>query len=278
LNISDIPYLIKDVNNKMPFHSNNYVSVPYSYKPFPKKAMEESHKVNNKFLNNHLCEIEEAVDKKLMDKTSFIIQQNKYHKESGILNHDNFFHCDLATGTPISNDNFRHSPYLINPYMVSPAGCTKGADLETFGDLGPYGNTSELYFVIQRSDATDGVIGECYDQQAIQSNNTTGNIRLGAYSDDSGDPNALYDQTASIPLTSGYDFKSLTEFELTSVRTWLAFQKDVASQLREYDFLGSTFQQWHKTFTYGSFPDPVGTGYIETMTNAQLRRQKIGHS
>ena len=260
----------------MPFHSDNIVSIPRTYKSFPKKVMDESHNVNNKFLNNHLGEIEEAVHKKLMDKTSFIHQQKKYHEKSGILNHDNFFHCDLATGTPISNDNFRHSPYLINPYMVSPAACTGGADLETYGAVGGYGNTSAAYFVLARSDATDGTVDQCYDQVAIDSNNTTGNIRMGAYADTSGDPDIMYAETASIPQMSDYSWQALTEFTLTSVQTWLAFQKDEDSQMREYE--QTDFQSWHRSYTYGAFPAPAGGGYIENMTNAALRRQKIGHT
>ena len=40
---------------------------------------------------------------------------------SGILNHDNFFHADLATGCPISYDNFKHSQVITNAYrFVTP--------------------------------------------------------------------------------------------------------------------------------------------------------------
>ena len=81
----DIPFLIRDIKNEMSFHTDNAGKIPYSFKAMPKSFMGESHKVDNKFLNNHLGEIEEAVDKKLMEKNSFIYQQVNYHKESGIL-------------------------------------------------------------------------------------------------------------------------------------------------------------------------------------------------
>ena len=130
-----MPYIIRDIKNEMPFHSDNSVVIPYTYKQLPQNIMDESHKVDNKFLNNHLGKIEEAIDKKLMNKNSFVNQQVKYHGKSGILNHDNFFHADLATGTPISNDNFHHSNFVINSY-TSAGGCVAGADLETFASGG----------------------------------------------------------------------------------------------------------------------------------------------
>jgi len=273
----DIPFLIRDIQKEMPFHSNNKVMIPSTYKNFPKKAMEESHKVDNKFLNNHLGEIEEAVHKKLMDKTSFIQQQKKYHEKSGILNHDNFFHCDLATGTPISYDNFKHQSYLVNPYMVVEGACTGGADLETFGAVGGYGNTSAAYFVIVRTPATNGTIGECYDQVAVDANNTTGNIRMGAYDDSSNDPNVMYAETGSVSLVDDYSWTPITEFTLTSVRTWIGYQKDEDSTMREGE--ATSYEKWHKSYTYGSFPDPAGGGYIECTTSVcAINRLKLGHS
>ena len=276
MNISDIPFLIRDIQREMPFHTNNKVVIPSTYKNLPEQPMEESHKVDNKFLNNHLGEIEEAVDKKLLNKIPFIQQQKKYHEKSGILNHDNFFHCDLATGTPISNDNFRHSQFMINSYTEAGA-CTPGDDLETFGAVGGYGNTSAQYFVLMRTPGTDGVIGECYDQVTIDSNNTTGNIRMGAYDDNSNDPNVMYAQTGSVSQMDDYSWVAITEFELTSVRTWLAFQKDQDSSMREGE--ATAYERWHKTYTYGAFPEPAGTGYIECTTSVcAINRMKIGHT
>ena len=271
----DIPFLLRDMQKEMPFHTNNIAIIPSTFKQFPKKPMEESHKVDNKFLNNHLGEIEEAVHKKLLNKIPFIQQQKKYHEKSGILSHDNFFHCDLATGTPISYDNFKHQSYLVNPYMVSPAGCTGGDELETYASGTGYGNASAVYFVLQHNSALVGVVDTCYDQISIDANNTTGNIRMGAYNDDGGDPDVLYAQTGSISLFNDYSYQSIDEFTLTTTSVWLAWQKDEDSTMMENEVTG--FDRWHKAFTYGSFPDPAGTGYIET-SDATLRRMKIGHT
>jgi len=260
------------MKNEMPVHTDNIASIPYTYKSLPKKLMEESHKVDNKFLNNHLGEIEEAVDKKLIDKTSFIKQQRKYHEKSGILNHDNFFHCDLATGTPISNDNFHHSNFVINPY--TEAGCDAGADLATYTTGGSYSTAAADRLILAWSSGLDGTIGECYDQVALQSNNTTGEVRLGVYNDD-GAPDVLYASTGSIAMTSDYAFKSLTEFTLTSVKTWLAYVKDVPSQLVEKEVEG--FERYvDQPFSYAALPNPAGSGYDTSGTSIQ--QQKIGHS
>jgi len=271
LKISDIPFIIRDMKNEMPYHTDNNAIIPYTYKSLPKKLMEESHKVDNKFLNNHLSEIEEAIDKKLLNKTSFVNQQTKYHKESGILNHDNFFHADLATGTPISNDNFHHSNFVINSY--TDVGCVGGDDLETYTSGGTYGNSAGDQIVISSTSGTEGTVGECYDQIAIDSDNTTGNIRLGVYDDDSA-PNNLYTSTGSISMTADYAFKSLTEFTLTTETTWLAYQKDQASKLKQ--LADVAFNNYDKTIAYASLPNPAGSGWGTSGTEA--KRMKIGHS
>ena len=273
----DIPYLINDINKQMPFHSDNIATIPRTFKPLPKKLMEESHKVDNKFLNNHLGEIEEAVHKKLLNKIPFIQQQKKYHEKSGILNHDNFFHADLATGTPISNDNFKHSQFMLNSFLSAGA-CTGGDELETF-TTGGYGNFSHVYLVTCNSDTTVGVIGECYDQFAVDCSSCNDNIRLGSYSDDSGDPDVLYAQTASIPMTCDYAYKSLDEFTLTSTKTWLTISVESDNTILEGgERVGD--ERWSQTQDYEAFPDPATSiSWSSKITSeAQLRRMKLGHS
>jgi len=262
------------MKNEMPFHTDNTAIIPYTFKSLPKKLMEESHKTDNKFLNNHLSEIEEAVDKKLMGKTSFVNQQIKYHGKSGVLNHDNFFHCDLATGTPISNDNFHHSNFVINPY-TSESGCSGGDDLEMFSGSGSYGNFGGDYLFIQRSSDTNGTVDECYDQIAVKSDNTSGNVRLGVYDDDGSDPDELYASTGSISLYSDYSFKPITEFTLTTVKTWLAFVKSEASNMFQESSTSASAEVRTETFSYATLPDPAEWTDDEV---TDLRQMKIGHS
>jgi len=275
LNISDIPFIMRDIKNEMPYHNDNIAIIPRTFKPLPKKLMDESHKVNNKFLNNHLGEIEQAVDKKLLNKIPFIQQQKKYHEKSGILNHDNFFHCDLSTGTPISYDNFKHQSYLVNPYMVSPAACTGGDELETFPTHSVYGNFSSAYLVIMRSNTTEGVVDTCYDQIAVNSNGTDGTIRMGAYSDTSDEPDVLYAENLN-SMTADYAYKSIDEFTLTSASTWFAIHIEEDNAISEGGERAGD-DRWYKSTSYAAFPNPAGTGYTEG-TEAQLRQLKIGHT
>ena len=273
MNVSDIPFIMKDIKNEMPFHSDNIVTIPRTFKQLPKNAIEESHKVDNKFLNNHLGEIEEAVHKKLLNKIPFIQQQKKYHQKSGILNHDNFFHCDLATGTPISNDNFHHSQFVINSNVFG--GCTGGAELETFPPHSVYGNFSSVYLVIMRSNTTEGVVDTCYDQIAVNSNGTDGTIRMGAYSDTSDEPDALYAENLN-SMTADYAYKSIDEFTLTSASTWFAIHIEEDNAISEGGERAGD-DRWYKSTSYAAFPNPAGTGYTEG-TEAQLRQLKIGHT
>jgi len=272
LNIFDIPFIIRDMKNEMPLHSEDTASVPHRYGNLPKNIMEESHKVDNKFLNNHLCEIEEAVDKKLMDKTPFINQQIKYHGRSGILNHDNFFHGDLATGTPISNDNFHHSNFVVNPYMVSsPA--SYGAELDTT-DTGTGGQAKNQIFC--NKTGSDGVAGELYNRIAYRNASLSGgagDMVLGVYSEVSSVPANLTATTASNISMSApdYSWQSLTEFALETNEVWLVVNREQEGNSGEGAVAGSQY----KGLTFGAIPNPAGTGWT---TITQTRTQKLGHS
>jgi len=268
----DIPFIVRDIKNEMPFHNDIIGKIPYTFKPMPKNIMDESHKVDNKFLNNHLCEIEEAVDKKLMDKTSFVNQQIKYHEKSGILNHDNFFHCDLATGTPISNDNFRHAPFLVNPYMVS-APANYGAELDTT-DTGTGGQAANQ--LLCSKTGSDGIAGYLYNRIAYRnaswSGGGTGEIFLGVYSQVSSVPASLTSTTAELTTSApDYSWQSLTEFALETNEVWLAVNRNKAGTSGE----GSVAQQY-KDITFGALPNPAGTGWVTGGT--QTRTEKLGHS
>jgi len=266
-----MPYIIRDIKNEMPYHTNNTAKIPYTYKSLPKNIMEESHKKDNKFLNNHLGKIEEAVDKKLMNKNSFVNQQIKYHGKSGILNHDNFFHGDLATGTPISNDNFHHSNFVVNPYIVATPG-SYGAELDTT-DTGTGGQAANQIFCSKTG--SDGVAGELYNRIAYRnaSIDGSGDMVLGVYSQVSSVPASLTATTASNISMSApdYSWQSLTEFALETNEVWLVVNRETGGTSGE----GSTAQQY-KDLTFGAIPDPAGSGW--TTGGTQTRTQKLSHS
>jgi len=274
MNNSDIPFIMKDIKNEMPLHSEDTANVPNRYGNLPKNIMEESHKVDNKFLNNHLSEIEEAVHKKLLNKIPFIQQQKKYHEKSGILNHDNFFHADLATGTPISNDNFRHSQFVINSYMVS-ASANYGAELDTT-DTGTGGQGSNRVFCSKTEN--NGIAGYLYNRIAYRnasiSSGGDGEIILGVYSQVASVPASLTAVTAMLTTSApNYDWQSLTEFALETNEVWLAVNRNTSGTSGE----GSVAQQYKDiALDPIGIPNPAGTGW--TTGGTQTRTQKLGHT
>jgi len=267
----DIPFIIKDIKNEMPYHTDNTGKIPYTFKPMPKSFTEESHKVDNKFLNNHLSEIEEAVDKKLMEKNSFISQQVKYHKESGILNHDNFFHCDLATGTPISNDNFRHSPFLVNPYIISTP-CTHGSEVQVDGSPTTYNTSVDVLYGYK---ITGAEADKCYDEIAQQNAGVVaGSGRFGMYVDNSGEPDALLIDLGTFAHTSGYTYHVGAEWTQDGTsNVWVAHNdNDYAN--RRVEMIGG-YRRYKHAVTFGALPDPFTAGYTSDGYPAQM---KISHS
>jgi len=265
----DIPFIIKDIKNEMPIHTDNTGKIPYTFKPMPKSFMDESHKVDNKFLNNHLSEIEDAVDKKLMDKNSFIRQQVKYHKESGILNHDNFFHADLATGCPISYDNFKHLSFLVNPYTY-PIPCVNGTEVFVQGSANTTHNSSNTLY---GGKVTTAQADRCYDQIGISTNIADGSNVQAMYRDNAGAPDALISQTPQTSQTTGWTLIDLPEWQQdATVNVWCAYNNDSLSN-HIFNLLGG-FRDWNVPQTWTDMPDPFDHVGGDTYPH----KQKITHS
>tara|TARA_R100001086_G_scaffold63884_1_gene29651 strand:- start:36 stop:857 length:822 start_codon:yes stop_codon:yes gene_type:complete len=269
----DIPFIIKDIKNEMPFHNDNAGKIPYSFKAMPKSFMGESHKVDNKFLNNHLGEIEEAVDKKLMEKNSFIHQQVKYHQDSGILNHDNFFHADLATGCPISYDNFQHLSFLINPYTY-PVPCVNGDERFVAGSPATTHNSSNTLY---GGRVTTAQADRCYDQIAISTQTAVGSNVQAMYTDDPSTtpprPDALISETPQTSQTTGWNYVNLPEWQQDSTaNVWCAYNNDSTSN---YIYnLGSGSRFYTASVTWTAMPDP----FTIANDDSYPHRQKITHS
>lgn len=269
----DIPFLIRDIKNEMPFHTDNAGKIPYSFKAMPKSFMGESHKVDNKFLNNHLGEIEEAVDKKLMEKNSFIYQQVNYHKESGILNHDNFFHADLATGCPISYDNFKHLSFLVNPYIISTP-CVKGDERFVAGSSNTTHNSSNTLY---GGRVTTAQADRCYDQIAINTQTAVGSNMQAMYTDDPSTspprPNALLSETPATSQTTGWNYVDLPEWQQDSTaNVWCAYNNDSTSN-HIYNLSGGV-RYYTASVTWNVMPDPFNIANNDTYPH----QQKITHS
>lgn len=255
MNSSDIPFIIKDIKNEMPVHTENTGKIPSTYESLPKNFMDKSHKVDNKFLNNHLSEIEEAADKKLMQKNSFIQQQVKYHKESGILNHDNFFHCDLATGTPISNDKFHHSNFLIDPFSFT-APCLDGVEVQV---PGVSATTLSAANTLYGAKINGAQADRCYDEIAISVDTASGLNYMGNYTDNGGVPDALIASTGSIAMASGYTYKSVPEWTQDgTTNVWCGYIVNNATAKIDnlnYNVVPYNFRRYTGTVTY-ELPNP----------------------
>jgi len=265
----DIPFIIKDIKNEMPYHTDNTGKIPYTFKPMPKSFMSESHKVDNKFLNNHLSEIEDAVDKKLMDKNSFIRQQVKYHKESGILNHDNFFHADLATGCPISYDNFKHLSFLVNSYIISTP-CVNGTEVFVQGSANTTHNSSNTLY---GGKVTTAQADRCYDQIAQDTWVADGSNVQAMYTDNAGSPDALISETAETSQTTGWNYIDLPEWQQdATANVWCAYNNDSTSN-HVFNLLGG-FRDWNVPQTWTDMPDPFDLDGGDTYPH----KQKINHS
>jgi len=256
----------------MPFHNDIIGKIPYTFKPMPKSFMSESHKVDNKFLNNHLSEIEEAVDKKLMEKNSFISQQVMYHKESGILNHDNFFNADLASGLPIGIDNFKHYPFLINPYMVVAPSCTPAtSEVQVVGVSNTTHTSVGTLYAFKITGAEDD---KCYDEIAVESAGTVaGNGRFGMYVDTTSEPDALLIDLGTFAHQSGYTFNVGAEFTVGTANAWIGYNSDNGSNV--VTNLQSGFRRYTYIGSFGALPDPFTAGYS---TDTFPNKMKIGHS
>jgi len=253
----------------MPFHTDNTGKIPLTFGRMPKSFMGESHKVDNKFLNNHLGEIEEAADKKLMEKNSFIQQQIKYHKESGILNHDNFFHADLATGCPISYDNFKHLSFLVNPYIISTP-CINGIQAFVQGTANTTHTSSNTLYGAK---VTTAQADRCYDQIAISTHTAVGSNVQAMYRDNAAAPDALISETPQTVQSTPWNYVNLPEWQQDStVNVWCAYNNDNLSNII-YNLTGG-FRKWNVPQTWTDMPDPFDDDGGDTYPHSQ----KITHS
>lgn len=168
------------------------------------------------------------------------------------------------------------SNQVVNSYRFVES-CTKGSDIATqgSGDGNEVANLDQILF----SRIYDGaVIGECYDQVAIERSTsaTGGNYRMGIYDDTGGTPNDLLAQTASIaiPTASSYTFQPVTEFLVTTTQLWACFMQDAhTSSFRRNNSATASGNLQYESHVYGSLPSVASA----SSANRSFI-MKIGHS
>lgn len=263
----DIPFLLKNLKNKMPLHSETLVKIPHNYgMKFPKNLKDQSDLIHNKVLNSYLSEIEEADYKKLLSvsfKKWFSNQNKKYHS-SEIFNHDNLKN---KLKNLIPPDHVLGCGLIINPFRFVHIP-VDGDDLET-GTAAGHGNFGDTQIVC--SLAQGGVIGNLYDQIALNINSAMNN-QLGVYDDD-GSPNNLIAGDITQAVSTSYAWYSLTEFSLTTTGNWLCFRAFTNNQTGF--FSGQTNRLAYQVQSYGvAFPDPSSA----FLSGVDCCAMKIGHS
>jgi len=269
MKFDDLEFLQKSIQNEMPTHSDTRANVPHNYEMrLPKNLMEQSHKVQNKFLNKYLAEIEEAHYCKILSPSLlqwFLHQNRQYHFKSGILNHDGFFKINPYTMLP-ENTRFRNHG---NMFITFPASGQPAADI-IIGGTGANGNFGPDTLTAGR--ASGGVATELYDQIAINVNETD-NFKLGVYDDDAVTPDVLIGgETGSISIGTGFAFQPITEFALTDSTPWLTF---VCQTDNDIFFNSSGGNRFALSNAFGNaWPDP----YTGTSADTAETNIKIGHT
>lgn len=246
LDKEELKAFFKIIKNDMPLHTDNSMKIKMSYDMgFPKDIKEHSVKINNKFLNNNLHIIEEMEYRKKGITCDFKNYQNKHYDESGILNHDLYFKHDDKIYAKVSGGSF----FNQNALSFSNASLNRiasSAELETTStddnNISLASNGIDLYFVT-------GVIGTVYNQLAVKMIGTTGNVKIGCYADNgSSAPSTLLADSGSNASATGYTYRTVTEFTLTTAKTWLAVlfsnlndgvDARVAANTKNYKVLGS---------------------------------------
>ena len=280
IELSELNNLVGIIKNQMPVHTENSVRMRGSYSNYlPKNIMDYSTKINNKFLNDNLAIIEEINHR---DSKHWIIKwfkhyQNKIYGNREILNHDNFFKLhDIWKNCYESNKPFPQiSGSGNNGNAFKSFAKVNGADLITNAGEGgttPFGGAP--YVVNVNKVKSTGVIGQYYNQIAMNVTVAAGNLRLCAYKDNAGSPDGRYvTDSGSFAAAADYAWHSLTEFALTGTANWLAFSQS-ADITVGYETQTSGNGRY-LAGTFGELADPIAGGLSNTTTVTQM---KLGHS
>lgn len=265
----DTPFLLDDINKKMPKHTDEFAGIPQTFGHLPKNLFEYSNQVNEKFLNQHLAEIEEAGAKNLIPVKNFIKYQNKTYGEKYARIKDGFFKADFSEVREIGSTPFLNSMFTFS--LTSLSGGTIGADLTT-GNTSSHGSGWTANYILAQS--VTGTAGHLYDRIATNIFSSAGNEREGVYSDSSSTPDVLLAETGSIASSTDFNWDSVTEFSLTTGPIWLTHNRTSTSLDIYYN---NVVGRWdYNVGTFTNFPSDMtglGSGGFTGVLN-----MKVGHS
>lgn len=267
---------------QMPHHTSSHAIIPHPYGNFPRDAMEYSARIDNKFLNDNLAIVEEIAyrDKSNPIPKWFRDYQIRYFASHGILAHDCFFTSRLRDGWRKGfSPDFREIREIgragsTRGYFVN-FGKVNGADI-VMGDTSSHANVgiTNIFYCSPTSGST-GVVGEYYNQIALNCFNSTGNMKLACYDEGSTNPNnKIGGETSSVALDSAFTWRAVSEFALTTTKIWLAFQCDNASNSLYYTYPGPGLRRSESHTYANAFPSPATPSAMDSL----VINMKIGHS
>ena len=283
LDKEELSEILKIIKNDMPLHTDKTAKIKRTqYQRFPKSLMEESIKVNNKFLNNNLAIIEEInyKDSKHWIPKAFQEYQNNIYKDKEILNHDNFFKAKLHDsffkyqdeyGMPKNTHYMKGNSIQNVGFLGSLTSKALGATLET-GDTSVYSTFASHWYA---TGVTGAVANTFYDQVALNifNKSTSTLYRMAVYSNSSSLPDTLYNQTASTTYpTSGYTFIPLiAEIEITQTVLWIAQQTNGGGNAYMKTDTGTYREAYYASQAYNTFTSPwTNAGREDSLWNVKI--------
>jgi hypothetical protein len=274
----ELKAFMRNLQEEMPVHTETTAKIKRSFSQgMPKNLMEYSAHVDNKFLNDNLAIIEEMHhrDQKHPIPKWFREYQIKHFAKHGILKADGFFVRDRFFGRMFPREIYYGAgANYHNMGIASVIGNTKvfGSEIQVGGSNQANGTNATGYLFIMN--LTNAIAQAWYDRIALSVNTPAGNYHIGCY-DDNSNPNNLLVDSGSLAVPSGYTYQAVTEFQAPSTTIWLALTVNNTSLSPHY-WSSPTLGRHYKTFTYGSLPNPAGTGYTIDATTAYI--MKTTHS
>ena len=288
----EIEQLHQSIKNEMPYFSNKFIKIKYTYAPFPKNLMNEAIKVNEKFLNKFQAKIEQYMGDEYLYK--FRAYQNKYFSNQDFsqnFKESIFNNCkcktqqqinDITLQTTINNmsnqigmnhiinnitgimNNTRFG-MLIDSFRFAPT-CNAGDDLST-SDSSTDTATTTGY--IRLSPPAEGSTDDCYDQLGISCGVAVANYRLGSYDSADTQPVNLEAETPSHSAQTGINMQSVTEYTLATAQQWVGLQSD--NNGNKHGVYVDSDDLRNKSQSYGVFPATISTSTDNSPNYSTLR-------
>jgi len=143
------------------------------------------------------------------------------------------------------------------------------------GGIDTLGNN--FLMLIEVPESAGGVIGNTYNSIAMSIKNAPGgNYKLGAYDDNAGEPDALYQQTGDFTPADEYTYRTVTDFDLTTAVVWLGSNHSTGVLNVEQGTIRTWYRRYKIGFAYGSsMPAPAGTGFSTATTGVRMKLAQL---